>query len=122
MSFDLDATLGLPFTFTFGGDTYTLPSDVDMAALQALRAEEPEKALQAMLGDEQWQRLQESPAVFGVRAWSKLIDAYFTHLGLRNPESGASSDSSKSTAGPSNPTFSGSTESPSRGSVTALTG
>jgi hypothetical protein len=111
-AFDLDAVLGEPFTFTFDGEEYALPVDVDWETTKLLTAGEPEEALHRLLGDDQWSRLEESPKVFGTRSFTKLLDAYMEHLGLRDVgESSASSPSSVNTAEQSRRTFSGSTES-----------
>lgn len=117
MSFDLDAALGEPFEFTFGGQTFTLPSDVDLATVEKLQAGETVAALQALMGDEQYARIEALPQVFGARAFAAVMDAYFQHLGIRQGESSASTDSSKSTGGPSKQTSNGSTKSHSRTSA-----
>lgn len=122
MSLDLDALLGLPFTFTFCGEEYSLPPDVDFQTLDELQAGHPDEAFRRLIGEEQYARLQAAPGTFGARAFTEVLQAYVTHLGLRSPESSASSDSSVSTATPSRLTSSGTTAPRSPGSATVLTG
>ena len=120
--FDLDAYLGGPFTFTFDGQEYSLPPDVSWKASDLLASGDPKGALRELLGEEQWQRLDASPKSFGPRSFTGLVDRYMKHLGLSEGESEASPPSSANTAGPSKPTFSGTTEPTSGGSLTVLTG
>ncbi len=122
MTFDLDATLGLPFTFTFGGETYTLPPDVDFATLELLDNGKLDDGFRRLLGAEQWERLEASPSTFGMRAFTNVFNAYMAHLGIDAGKSAASPDSSASTVRQSKPTSSGTTPPRSPGSVTVLTG
>ena len=121
-AFDLDAVLGLPFTFTFDGEEYTLPPDIEWSTTQTLTEGKPDVALRRLLGEEQWQRLEDSPKVFGTRSFTAVLDAYTEHLGLRMGEAEASPSSSENTDGQSRRTSSGTTESTSGGSLTVLTG
>jgi hypothetical protein len=110
MTFDLDAALGLPFTFTFDGQEYTLPPDVDFDTITALQSEHLQDAFAGLLGPEQWQRLDASPKVFGARAFTAVMKEYLTHLGLGMGESSASPPSVQNTPVPSRRTFSDTTD------------
>lgn len=120
--FDLDAYLGGPFTFTFDGQEYSLPPDVSWNASELLANGKPEEALHELLGDDQWQRLEDSPKVFGPRSFTGLVDRYMAHLGLREGEAEASPPSSEPTGEQLRQTSSGSTTSTSPGSSMVLTG
>jgi hypothetical protein len=120
MSFDLDAALGLPFTFTFGGEEYTLPPDVDLAAVTALQDGHPDVAIRHLLGDAQYERITASASVFGARAFTSLMSEYMRYLGISSGESEASSESSPNIGEPSRPTSNVSTESTSSPSSTEV--
>jgi hypothetical protein len=109
MAFNLDAELGLPFVFTFGGEEFSMPPDVDFATIEKLKEGNPDAAMGLLLGAEQVARLEALPGVFGARAFKLTLDAYFEHLGIRQGESSGSASSSTSTAEPSKPTSSGTT-------------
>lgn len=122
MSFDLDALLGLPFTFTFCGEEYTLPPDVEFATIDELQAGHPDAAFRRLIGEDQYARMKAAPGTFGARALTAVLEQYMIHLGLREGESEASPDSSQNTPAPSRPIYSVTTAHPSPGSVTAHTG
>jgi hypothetical protein len=122
MSFDLDAVLGLPFTFTFDGEEYELPVDVPWNVSELLSEGKPEEAFRLLLGPDQWQRLDDAPKVFGPKAFTAVLGAYMEHLGLREGESQASPSSSNDTDGQSRPTSAATTAPISAGSLTVLTG
>lgn len=96
-TFDLDAAVreagGEPFAFDFGGEHYELPPQVDLRAAAAFSDARLEDGLRLLLGAEQWQRLQASPAVFSVSALKALLDAYGAHMGQTVGESQASTGS-----------------------------
>lgn len=97
MPFDLDAVASEaarePFTFTFGGDTYTLPPDVDLRIIGSLTSGDITDALRRMLGEEQWKKLEASPAVLTSDRFSALLNAYLAHSGLNVGEASASTGS-----------------------------
>jgi len=82
--FDLDAVArdadGEPFPFTFGGETWTLPANPDMRAVDEL-TKDPMGGLSRLLGD-QWEAFEAVPQVFGTREFAALLDAYQSHLGV----------------------------------------
>lgn len=108
MAFDLDAVIAerdaqTPFTFTFDGTEYSMPSDIGVDVLDLLSEGQVGPALQNLLGAEQWKQISDSPKVLGVAALSSLVEAYVQHVGVGDVgESSASTGSSGSTAGPSN--------------------
>lgn len=101
--FDLDALIaeaeGEPFLFTFGGEKYELPPRVDMLALIALDEGRLGDGLRLLFGEDQWQQIEDSDAVFNDQAMEALLQRYFAHLGVELGKSGASSRSSGSTGG-----------------------
>lgn len=120
MAFDLDAVLDegderTPFTFTWDGEEYELPPERDIRAVAAIAAGRLYVGLEALLGTEQWGRIQASPKLLTAAKLRSLLDAYAAHIdGLTSGESSASSGSSKSTARPSKRTSKGNTASRSR--------
>lgn len=123
MPFDLDKVIdereaATPFTFTFDGHEYSMPSDVDVRALELLSDARIHEAFEMLIGKDDWAQIVESPKVLGASALGSLIDAYMTHIGVGDVgESLASMRSLKSTARPSKRTSNGSTKSVSRPSV-----
>ena len=117
MPFDLDAVIaeatGAPYEFTFGGETFTLPPDADVFAVQKMAAGEIGDALKLLLGSDQYARMETMPGTFGVKAFEALMTDYMRHVGSSVGESQASTGSSASTERPSNPTSSVSTGLPS---------
>jgi len=109
--FDLDAleTDGTPFPFRHGGEDYVLPPSIDLRVALAEEAGRVDDALRLLLGDEQWDRIVASEAVFDSAKFLALMEAYKRHLGTTLGESAASSRSSASTGGPSKRTSSRST-------------
>lgn len=103
-AFDLDAIAneseGKPFPFTFGGEDYTLPADVDLIAAAALEGGKLYDGLHRLLGDEQWGRLLASPVVMNNAKLKALMEAYAAHVGLSLGESAASTVSSNGTVAP----------------------
>lgn len=97
MTFDLDAVAneaeGEPFEFTFGGESYTLAASVDVRAAAMLQVGRLDTAFRLMLGEEQWERMTASPAVFNGKKLDALLDAYGKHIGISLGESAASTDS-----------------------------
>jgi hypothetical protein len=112
--FDLDALAAEadgkePFRFQFGGEAYELPSELDIRGTAALSSGRVYEGLQMLLGDEQWQRMQDADAVLTDRMLGALFEAYAEHAGLSLGESSASTDSSRSTVRPSKRTSNGTT-------------
>lgn len=112
--FDLDAVAAEseaePFPFKFGGDVYELPAHIDLRASVAWAEGHILDAFTLLLGEDQWQQIQDSDAVLDDNQFLALMDAYQKHLGLRAGESKASSRSSRSTARPSKRTSQGTTK------------
>lgn len=113
MPFDLDAVIAeskpadrrKKFTFSFDGDEYTLPNDVDVLALAAAASGQIAVALRRLLTPEDFDRINASSKVLTRDTLMALLDAYYQHIvGLAAGESSASTSSSKSTARPSKPT------------------
>jgi hypothetical protein len=95
--FDLDAVASEaklePFTFTFGGDTYTIEQDTDLRAAGALSRNDAESVMKRLLGPEQWAKMEASDVVFtSTRFWA-LLDAFSEHRKTSVGESSASTDS-----------------------------
>jgi hypothetical protein len=110
---DREAT-GDGWDFEFDGEVYTLPSDFDMRAAIALTTGALEEGLRILLGQEQWERIDASSKVFGMRELRRMLAAYCTEIGVDLGEFGASSGSSRRTVAPSKRTSNGSTGSRSR--------
>lgn len=85
-SFDLDAVVteseATPFDFTFGGEAYTLPAQVDLLAAASLEGGKLYEGLRRLLGDGQWDRLLASTAVLDNEKLKALMEAYAKHIGL----------------------------------------
>jgi hypothetical protein len=86
MGFDLDAVVSeseaKPFEFTFGGEGYTLPAQVDLLAAASLEGGKLYEGLRRLLGDDQWDRLLESKAVLDTPKLQALMEQYAKHVGL----------------------------------------
>jgi hypothetical protein len=84
--FDLDAVANEanaePFKFTFGGQRYEMPGTVDIRVVTSLTAGDLEAALRLLLGDEQWAKIQASPAVLDHVKFQSLLAAYMEHTGM----------------------------------------
>lgn len=85
-AFDLDAIAneseGKPFPFTFGGEDYTLPADVDLIAAAALEGGKLYDGLRRLLGEDQWERINAATAVLDTDRLKALMEAYAAHVGL----------------------------------------
>lgn len=89
--FDLDALEveeenGAPFTFTYKGDTYSMPTAQampwqDQMALETATAAE---SMRLILGDDQYERLSKQP--MSTARMAKLIEAWSKHQGLKPGE------------------------------------
>jgi hypothetical protein len=112
--FDLDALIAErtaeakpPFTFTFDGDTYEMPGVIDARIALDLSAlsKNPDKLegiFRRALGDEQWDRLVQSPVMMPGEVLGSLLDRWANYAaGINLGKSLRSASSSKSTAGPS---------------------
>ena len=86
MKFDLDAVQhdadAKPFEFSFGGEYYTLPAQIDMIAAAALESGKLNAGLQRMLGEKQWDRICATEAVLDQTRLKALMEAYAVHTGL----------------------------------------
>lgn len=84
--FDLDAVQnesdGIPFEFTFGGEKFTLPAQVDLLAAAALEGGKLYEGLHRLMRDEQWERLLGLEAVLDTPKLKALMEAYAAHVGL----------------------------------------
>lgn len=93
-AFDLDAVIaeasGEPFTFTLGGETFTMASPEDCDWQVALQPGNGELFVAELLGD-QFERFcaHKVPS----RALNALLDACQRHYGVTPPESSASPSS-----------------------------
>ena len=65
-----------PFQFRFGGEVYTVPSEPSLVALAAFDRGDILDFLAAMLGAEQWERIQASPAVLSVTKIRPVVGQY----------------------------------------------
>ncbi len=123
MTFNLDAVVtesdATEFPFTFGGEDYTLPAQVDLVAAAAMEGGKLYDGLHKLLGEAQWGRMLESSAVMDNVKLKALMEAYAAHIGVSLGESAGSTGSSSSTAEPLKPTSNGSTGSVSRTSSPA---
>lgn len=116
MTFDLDAWVadqlaeGVPFTFTFGEESYELPSQPDPRAAALFDVGLYGQSFALMLGPEQHQKFMESSAPLTRDAVLEVIRRHAQHAGASLGESSASSGSSASTAKRSRRTSNGSTK------------
>lgn len=126
MEFDLDKVMAEeeaaapdPFTFTFDGETYTMPPLSDVRAIMKIEQDgDLHGGMQQLMGAEQWHRLKASPKLLSTKAIVRLYNEYIVHSnGVSPGESRASTRSSKSTARPSKRTSKRTTKSASPRSV-----
>jgi hypothetical protein len=103
-----------PFEFEFDGDIYTLPLDFDMRHAGLFTDGRVLDGLAAILGPDQWERLDGSPKILSIKRVNELLEAWCEHIGVDLGESPASSRSSRRAAARSKPTSNGSTASRSR--------
>jgi hypothetical protein len=112
---DLDAILdgeqGLPFTFTFGGEEFTLPPQIDMRALMLMNREDIDGAMSALMGEDQYVRFLKANGRLTQARFEALMKAYARHQGV--DDMGESSGSSSSLPA---------TETPSRLTLPGITG
>lgn len=96
--FDLDAITeeGEPFTWSFGGTEFVFPADPTIEALEYLAKGDLQMSLYALLGDEEYRRLDELPARLGQAKFQALIGAYFKHAGVDQGKSSRPSKSARS--------------------------
>jgi hypothetical protein len=84
--FNLDAVVSeseaTPFDFTFGGEGYVLPAQVDLLAAASLEGGKLYEGLHRLLGDDQWERLLAAKAVLDTERLKALMEAYAKHVGL----------------------------------------
>lgn len=103
ISFDLDRVIAErdvtpPFTFTFGGEVYSLPPRPDMIANTHLVAGRLDEGFERLFGPSQWDRIQKSDAVLDDLGLLQLFEAYQEHMGEDLGESKASPKRSRNTA------------------------
>lgn len=99
MGLDLDAIVddGEPYEFTFGGEAYQLPPDPDLKFLEYLAEGAFQAALWTVLGEEQYARLDASPAALTTKRAKALFDDYTKSLGIDPGKSSGPPRSSKRT-------------------------
>jgi len=109
-----------PFTFTFGGESYSLHGQMDMRVIAMAASGNLLGAMHLMMSPIEFTRLNMNPKRFSVEHFNGLITAYLNHRPRKREttmgESSASTGSSKSTGRRSKPTSSGTTKSRSQGS------
>lgn len=101
--YDLDAVIAereavKPFTFKFGGESFTLPPRPDMVAATDLSAGRLDEGFKRLFGESQWERIHASEAVLDDVALTALFERYQAHTGMDLGESKASQNSSRNTA------------------------
>ena len=108
MVFDLDAFIaegeGEPFVFTFGGEEFTWPAELDLRAERDLSEGKLWEALERMFGPDQYKQFLASPKHISNKVIISLFREQAKHQGTTVGESEASAGSSKSTQRPSKPT------------------
>jgi hypothetical protein len=118
MVFKLDAVAreakGEAFEFEFDGETYVMPPDFDVRFANMMTGGDILGGLEGVLGPEQWERLDSSPAILSIGKVNELLEAWCDHIGVELGESPASSRSVRRAAARSKPTSNGSTASRSR--------
>lgn len=82
-----------PFRFRFGGEDYECPPRLDVRAMAAMTEGRIGDALRMLVGEDQWARIEKSPAPFDDRHLKALLNAYMTHQGGQPGESSASTGS-----------------------------
>jgi hypothetical protein len=90
-TFDLDALEvegedGKPFTFTYKGETYTMPVAAAMPWQDQLALEEADsrESLRLILGDEQFKRFQKQP--MSTARFAALIEQWKKYQGIKTGE------------------------------------
>lgn len=108
---EADAT---PYEFKFDGEVYTLPPEFDMRHAGMFTSGDILGGLAAVLGPEQWERLEASPEVLSIKGVNALLEDWCAAIGVELGESVAPSRSLRRAAARSKPTSNGSTGSRSR--------
>lgn len=98
-----------PFRFQFGGETFELPPKVDMLAASRMRKGDLDGALRKMLGEEQYERLDDLEEVFDEDVFEGVMDAWARHVGISPGKSRGSGGSSRNTGQRSKRTSRGTT-------------
>lgn len=86
-----------PYTFNFGGEKYELPPYMDMLVIAYLAEGQMMSALRKLLGEEQWQRLNDSEEILDDVGLELLFNGYAKHTGQDLGKSRASTRSSRDT-------------------------
>lgn len=111
-AFDLDALVleetTEPFTFTFGGEEFSVPAHYDPRIFRRADEGDIAGALRLMIGDEQWARLDKIDKPFDERHMRALFTAWTSHEVTTVGEASASSSSSRGTGRQSKQTSNGS--------------
>lgn len=95
---DLDVGGKPPFEFQFDGETYRCasPEVLDIRGLSDLQEQansDPIQLLSWMLGPEQMEKLDASPAIFSVLHLDAVMNGWYNHHGINPGKSGGSSKS-----------------------------
>lgn len=108
MAYDLDAIVAesdsTPFVFTFGGEEFTWPAQLDLRAERELSEGKLWEALERMFGPDQYARFLATSQHLDMEVIKALFGAHAKHQGTTMGESRASAGSSKSTQRPSKQT------------------
>lgn len=99
------------FVFRFGGEEYRLPFSPDVRAVSRIRMDNLIGAFEAILGAEQWQRIEASPTILDLPTLKAILDAYAKHGGLDLPNLPGSATTSNGTGPSLRPTLPASTPS-----------
>ena len=95
---DLDAIAGDDdYPFTFGGEQFTLTGEPDVAVWELLNKGEFRAALYLVLGEEQYDRLDDLPTVLSHKRLLALFTGYEKHLGIEAPKSSGPNRQSRRT-------------------------
>lgn len=98
-NFDLDAVMAeeskgkKQYTFQFDGETYKLPPVMDLRSVAAISGGRLDDGLRQLLGQEQYDRMNASEAVFTLAALEALFDDYIRWTGGEELTVGKSSAS-----------------------------
>ena len=81
---DLDAVESgrQPFEFTFGGTEFTFPADPDIKWLEYLVKGAMQQTLYELLGEKQYEAMEELEATMTHERMLALLDAYKEHQGI----------------------------------------
>lgn len=100
------------FVFRFGGEEYRLPFSPDVRAVSRIRMDNLVGAFEAILGAEQWARIEASQTILDLPTLKAILDAYAKHGGLDDlpnlPGSAPTSNGTGPSLRPTSPASTGS--------------